>query len=233
MTRFKAAAEQLSPVLLGREPSASDSATSQAIAIVLLLWFLAVAAVGHAGLLVGSKIPVIGGYIAGTTALLCVLALTIPPLKLWLCDLPLRLLVMLNVLRLVGVAFIVSAAAPGGLPDTFAQSAGYGDIFSAVTALVLAIGFLPAVTRFRRRLLLAWNVLGMADLLVAVGTTISILLSGSTAMAPLGTAPMVYVAYFFVPLLVFVHLVIFYRLAAGELASEGMPGQALRQTARA
>ena len=161
------------------------------------------------------------------------LGLTIPALKAWLCRLPLRLLVMMNVLRLVGVAFLVSAAAPGGLPDTFAQSAGYGDIFAAVTALVLAVGFLPAVTPFRRRLLLAWNVLGMADLLVAEGTTISVLLSGGTAMAPLGTAPMVYVPYFFVPLLVFVHLVIFYRLATGMLASEGMPDQALRQTTRA
>ncbi len=70
-------------------------------------------------------------------------------------------------------------------------------------------------------MLLAWNVLGLTDLLVAVGTNFSIQLSGSSAMDPLVTAPLVYVPFYFVPLLLFVHLVIFYRLATGALASEG------------
>jgi hypothetical protein len=223
MTVVKAAAEELSPVRYSRESTTSDAATPQVVAIVLLLWFLAVAAVGHAGLLVGSTFAVIGGYVAATTVLLCVLGLTIPALRGWLRGLPLRLLVLMHILRFIGVAFLVSSAAPGGLSDTFAKRAGYGDIFAAITALVLAIGFLPAVSRPRRQMLLAWNVLGLADLLVAVGTNFSIQLSGSPAMAPLVTAPLVYVPFYFVPLLLFVHLVIFYRLATGALASEGTP----------
>jgi hypothetical protein len=223
MAIVKTAAVPLSPVPCGHEPATSDAATPKVVAIVLLLWFSAVAAVGHAGLLVGSTFPVIGGYVVGTTILLCVLGLTIPALRVWLCGLPLRLLVLMNVMRLIGVSFLVSSAAPGGLPDTFAQRAGYGDIFAGITALVLAVGFLPAKTWFLRWLLLAWNVLGLADLIVAVGTNFLIQLSGSSAMAPLVTAPMVYVPFYFVPLLLFVHLVIFYRLATGTLASERTP----------
>jgi hypothetical protein len=140
MARVKAAAVPLSPVPCSHKPATSDAATPRVVAIVLLLWFLAVAAVGHAGLLVGSTFPVIGGYVVATTVLLCVLGLTIPPLRVWLCGLPLRLLVLMNVMRLIGVSFLVSSAAPGGLPDTFAQRAGYGDIFAGITALVLAVG---------------------------------------------------------------------------------------------
>ena len=224
------AAVQIGDVHYSRGPSTSDTTTAKVVALVLLLWFLAVATVGHAGLLVGSPFSVIGGFVTGTTVLLCVLGLTIPALRAWLSGLPLRLLVMMHVLRIIGVAFLVSNAAPGGLPDAFAQRAGYGDIFAAITALVLAVGFLPAVSRFRRRLLLAWNVLGMVDLVVAVGTNFLIQLSGSASMGPLVTAPLVYVPFYFVTLLLFVHLVIFYRLATGTLASEGAPIQAPPQT---
>jgi hypothetical protein len=225
MTIVKAAEARLSRVPISRHPSPSDDTTPKVVGLVLLLWFMAVATVG---LLVGSGVPVIGGYVAGTTVLLCVLGLTVPALRTWLSSLPLRLLVMMHVLRFIGVAFLVSNAAPGGLPDTFAQRAGYGDVFAAITALALSVGFLPAVTRSRRRLLLAWNVLGLADLLVAVGTNFSLQFAGSPAMAPLVTAPLVYVPFYFVPLLLFVHLVIFYRLATGALASEGPPDHAVQ-----
>ena len=227
MPVINGAALPVGDVLHSRGRSTRDTTTPKVVALVLLLWFLAVATVGHAGLLVGSPFSVIGGFITGTTGLLCVLGLTVPALRTWLSGLPLRLLVMMHVLRIIGVAFLVSNAAPGGLPDAFAQRAGYGDIFAAITALVLAVGFLPAVTRFRRRLLLAWNVLGLIDLVVAVGTNFLIQLSGSPAMEPLVTAPLVYVPFYFVPLLLFVHLVIFYRLATGALAAEGAPDQSV------
>ena len=203
--------------------STENRKTPKVVAIVLVVWFLSVAAAGHAGALIGSPAPLIGGYVVGITLLLCVFGLTIPPLRSWLLSLELRFLVLLHFVRFVGIAFLVSSATEGGLPAVFAERAGYGDIFAAITALALAVGFLPAISRFRRRLLLSWNVVGIVDLLQAVGTGVSIQLSGSSAMAPIVTAPLMYIPFYFVPLLMFVHLVIFYRLAIGALESERAP----------
>lgn len=199
--------------------------TPKVVAAVLLLWFLGIAAIGHAGLLVGAPAPLVGGYVIGITLLLCVLGLVIPSLRTWLLRTELRFLVLLHVVRFVGIAFLVSSAAENGLPDVFAERAGYGDVLAAIGALILAIGFLPATNRFRRGLLLAWNVVGSVDLIQAIGTGVSIQLSGSSAMAPVLTAPLMYIPFYFVPLLMFVHLVIFYRLAIGALESEGMSSE--------
>ncbi|MGF1481370.1 MAG: hypothetical protein ACFB4I_18125 [Cyanophyceae cyanobacterium] len=193
--------------------STEDRTTAKFVAVILLLWFLGVAAVGHAGLLIGAPAPLIGGYVVGVTLLLCVLGFTILPLREWLLSLELRFLVLLHFVRFVGIAFLVSSTTTDGLPTVFADRAGYGDIFAAITALTLAVGFLPAINQFRRRLLLLWNIVGVADLLQAVVTGVTIQLSGSSAMAPIVTAPLMYIPFYFVPLLMFVHLVIFYRLA--------------------
>lgn len=199
--------------------SIEERTIPKVVAVFLLLWFLSVAAAGHAGVLIGSPAPLIGGYVVGTTLLLCVLGLTILPLRVWLLSLELRFLVLLHFVRFIGIAFLVSSATEGGLPTAFAERAGYGDIFAAITALALAVGFLPATSQFRLGLLLFWNVVGVVDLLQAVGTGVAIQLSGSSAMTPIVTAPLMYIPFYFVPLLMFVHLVIFYRLAINALES--------------
>ena len=70
-------------------------------------------------------------------------------------------LLALQVWRIEGVAFLVLFAL-GQLPALFALPAGIGDLAIGVTA--------PLVARnlHRRNLALAWNVLGLADLVVAV-----------------------------------------------------------------
>ena len=198
--------------------STENHTTPKVVAIVLVLWFLGVAMIGHTGVLLGSPAPLIGGYVVSMTLLLCILGFVVSPLRSWLLSLELRFLVLLHVVRFVGIALLVSSAAESGLPGIFADRAGYGDIFTAITALALAVGFLPAVSRFHRRLLLLWNVVGIVDLLQALGTA---QLSGSSAMAPIVTAPLAYIPLYLVPLLMFVHIVIFYRLAVGALDSEG------------
>jgi hypothetical protein len=191
----------------------NPTTTSKIVALILVIWFLSVATIGHAGLLVGASALLIGGYVATATGMLCVLALTVRPFRFWLLQLELRLLVLMHFVRFVGIAFLVSSASADSLPDLFANRAGYGDIFAAITALALAVGFLPANNQFHRQLLMAWNIVGLLDLLLAVGTGVSIQLSGSEAMAPIVTAPLMYIPFYFVPLLLFIHLVIFYRLA--------------------
>jgi len=193
---------------------------SKIAALILVIWFLSVATIGHAGLLVGAPALLTGGYVATTTGILCILALAVQPFRSWLVQLDLRLLVLMHFARFVGIAFLVSSASADGLPDLFANRAGYGDIFAAITALALAVGFLPVTNQFRRQLLMIWNIVGMLDLFLAVGTGVSIQLSGSEAMAPIVTAPLMYIPFYFVPLLLFIHLMIFYRLATGTARAD-------------
>lgn len=210
-------------------PSAQGCIAPKIVAGLLFVWFLLVAVVGYSGILIGSQAPIVPVYVVGAILMLCVAGWTISPVRSWLFGLELRFLVLVNFVRFVGIAFLVSSATEGGLPTIFAERAGYGDILVAVIALPLAIGFLPATSQFRCRLLLFWNVIGVLDLLQAVGTGLTFQLSGSSAMDPMLTAPLMYIPFYLVPLLMFVHLVIFYRLATNTLESEGVPLRLMRK----
>ena len=124
---------------------------------------------------------------------------------------PLRALVAVHAIRIVGVVFLILSA-QGTLSPLFGSRAGWGDIVAAVTAIgVVAMG--APDSPGRKRAYLAWNVLGMLDLLVAVGTaTLVALRNDSPGIAQLFGAPLILVPTFFVPLLLASHVVIFRRL---------------------
>jgi hypothetical protein len=116
--------------------------------------------------------------------------------------------------------------AEGRLPPTFATYAGWGDIGVAVLAVPLAWAVHARVAGWRA-LTLAWNTLGLLDLLVAV--TLGV---GSATASPLrfihespesstmATLPWVLVPGFLVPVYVLTHLAIFAQLAAERASTE-------------
>ena len=126
--------------------------------------------------------------------------------------LPLEALIGLHFARFIGIAFLVLAAR-GELSPLFAERAGWGDITTATIAVVLlAIG---SVTTVPRRVLLAWNVFGMLDLIVAVSTATFVVVRGDVpGMQPLFGLPLVLVPIFGVPLLFATHVALFRRLRA-------------------
>ena len=73
----------------------------------------------------------------------------------------LRPLLILHSFRFIGLAFLVSGVVSPDLPSTFAHSAAYGDIISAILAL-LALISLPSASG----VVIAWifNLWGTADL---------------------------------------------------------------------
>ena len=126
--------------------------------------------------------------------------------------------------RVLGFSFIILYA-EGRLPAPFAPSAGWGDVFMGVTALPLAW----AVTRFGTRmrpLVLLWNALGVADLVIAV--TLGTLsqpsplqvFAGPPDASAMTTLPWLIIPGFLVPILLFIHVVIFTRLFAKTRTSE-------------
>jgi len=125
---------------------------------------------------------------------------------------PLSWLVGIQVYRVLGLVFLL-AWSRGFLPGYFALPAGIGDALVGVLAIPLALG-LRSNSPFVRRLALAWNILGIVDLVNAVtmGVTSAVVQmqaapsSGSPAAgSPLLLYPLVLVPTFGVPLALILH----------------------------
>lgn len=126
--------------------------------------------------------------------------------------LPLRALVGIHAVRFIGIAFL-ALGARGDLSPLFAERAGWGDITTATFAVILVV--IGLATAVPRGALLAWNVLGTIDLIVAVGTAMFVVLRGDVpGMQPLLGLPLVLVPIFAVPLLFATHVALFRRLRA-------------------
>ena len=192
------------------------------VLVALGAWFALVLAIGATGALS----PVAGGPPAlGLTVVLPVVALIwayfgLPSVRTAMAAMPLPGLIALHAIRLLGFTFIVLYA-EGRLPAPFAPSAGWGDVFIGATALPLAW----AVAQFGARvrpLALLWNALGVADLVIAL--TLGPLSApgplqvfvGPPDSSPMTTLPWLIIPAFLVPCLMFLHVVIFTRLAGGR-----------------
>jgi hypothetical protein len=110
----------------------------------------------------------------------------------------LKPILLLHSFRFLGLAFVVPGVVSSELPTTFAQPVAYGDLITAVLALLALITLqTPSGT------VVAWvfNAFGMADLLFAFyqGSRISL----PTAPGLLGAGYFILTAY--VPLLLITH----------------------------
>jgi hypothetical protein len=134
-------------------------------------------------------------------------------LRAWIDSIPLRVLVGVNAVRFIGITFLVLAAR-GQVDSVFAARAGWGDIATALLAIVLVATGDP-LTSGRRLLYHAWNAFGFLDLVVAVGTATAVTLQGTApGVAPVLTLPLSIIPTVFVPLFLANHVFIFRRLRA-------------------
>jgi hypothetical protein len=138
---------------------------------------------------------------------------------------PLPLLIAVHAGRLLGVFFLVLLAA-GRLPQSFARSAGWGDITVALAALPVAWAAQRRIAGWRW-LALGWNIVGIADLVIALTLGIGSaprsplqFIHESPGSAAITTFPWALIPTFFVPVFLLAHLILFRRLLAGEGAVE-------------
>jgi hypothetical protein len=114
-------------------------------------------------------------------------------------------LVLLNVFRTEGFVFLLPQVMGGTLPSYFAVSTAYGDVFTAVLALLTAL-----VLRLRPGLALplVWllNIVGFADLLFAIYKGVVV----GFPSFHVGVAWFILTVY--VPLLLVNHVVVFWFL---------------------
>jgi hypothetical protein len=196
------------------------------VAGVLAAWFALVLMIGATGALDpvrGLGAPALGLTVVLPLAALVCAFLVVPSIRNAMLETPLPALVAVNAIRVLGVTFLILYAA-GRLPAPFAQSAGWGDIFAGVTALPLAWSIAQFGSRVQP-LALLWNTIGIADLVVALTLgTLSApgplqVFVGPPDTSPMTTLPWLIIPGFIVPCLMFLHVVIFYRLLAKTEAS--------------
>jgi hypothetical protein len=127
-------------------------------------------------------------------------------------SLDLRTIVALNILRLVGLDFLV-AYAQGRLPAGFAFPAGLGDIFTGLLAIPLIVAMSGNQQSGTRKWFVAWNLLGLADLIVAVasgilhsGSKLGILAGDGPTTLIMTQFPRALIPTFFVPAFILLHL---------------------------
>ena len=180
-------------------------------------WFLVALFVGETELL--SILP-------GPAAQITLIALTTGLLtafwssrsfRAWVEQLDLRALLWLHVLRFVGIYFLVLHRR-GELPGRFAVTAGWGDILVATGALVLVLW--PAA-RLSSRAVLAWNTVGLIDILAVVTTAAGLAFADRESMSALMRLPLSFLPTMVVPLIISTHVVILVRLLRkGERAEK-------------
>lgn len=204
---------------------------------LLVGWFVAALLPSWFGLYQGAptRIPTIEfglflPIIAGV-----VLYWTSPFLRRMTAAAPQSLLVGVQFYRVVGVTFLVLLL-QGSLPGVFAAPAGTGDVAVGLLAPAVAWAFTRGV-RGSTGLVSAWNLFGLADLVVAVTTGFLSSPSPIQVFAldnpnTLITAfPLVMIPVFLVPLAILLHLASLTKLGLTQPSSHESIG--LRPIARA
>jgi hypothetical protein len=122
---------------------------------------------------------------------------------------PLPWMIGVQLYRAVGAVFLI-AMVGNSIPEEFALPAGVGDVLVGLTAPAVAYAVYKGV-RSSRSLAVGWNVLGIADLVLAVGTgfltspSVFQILSTDAPNFAITRFPLVLIPTFLVPISIILH----------------------------
>lgn len=111
--------------------------------------------------------------------------------------------------------------ASGELPEAFVRIAGPGDVVAGTLAVGAAIAASDLGSRRRRALVLAWNVIALADILAVVVTAQRLILfvQDPRKLGMMGRFPFATLPLFVVPMVLLTHLAVIARLRAAARAA--------------
>jgi hypothetical protein len=192
------------------QPPAIPPRSTGAVATALLAWLIAAVGLGATGTLAELPRPTLQGIIAALTVAVVVAHRLSFALRQWFARLDSRWILLLHTSRLgIGAAFLILEQR-GTLPRAFALPAGWGDIVVGAWALALT------VLSSRRRILMAWNLVGLIDILAVVANAGHLGLAKPEAMKPLAVLPLCLLPTFLVPLIIATHIGLGLRLLAAR-----------------
>jgi hypothetical protein len=114
-------------------------------------------------------------------------------------NIPLKAIALFHVWRIFAGWIFLSYS--GVLSETFINNAAYGDIISGFIGLIV---FVFGHTKLNYYI---FNIVGLLDFIVAVGTGISLTIIGDDGMAPIIQLPLIMIPLFGVPLSGFTHFI--------------------------
>ncbi len=219
-------------------PDADRATALWTFSALLVAWFIVAAVTSIAGFYrPASGPPTIQYGLLSPIVMGVVLFMTWPSLRRIVAGVPNSWLVGVQFYRVLGVIFVVLYAGRH-LPGIFALPAGVGDTLVGILAPFVAVSFArsPQTSATRVRL---WNLLGIADLVIAV--TLGFLTSpsplqmaafdrpsGLIAMFPLSLIPV-----FAVPLSVLLHLASLQKLRHEQTTgSQEFPARAISSSGK-
>ena len=133
-------------------------------------------------------------------------------------NIDLRWLVVLHLTRLFAGAYFLVLCQRRQLPCAFATPAGWGDIVIGVLAVAWVSSMRP--TQFAKAFLLAWNTLGLIDIVFVVASALRFGLKDWQSMHALRELPLSLLPTFLVPLIIASHVLIFVRLTRARIGSQ-------------
>jgi hypothetical protein len=167
------------------------------LAGVIGVWIgLAAVAAAAGWLKIARPVPVVGLFVV-IPLLVTALAAAWPAARNAMLSIPMTAMVALNIVRVFAVLFLMLAA-EGRLSGPFPYSAAWGDIITGVVAVPVLVLLKDAARHTTA--IAAWNLFGIADLVLAIGFGIT-----SSEGSPLqifpgpGSDAMQYVPWSFVP----------------------------------
>ena len=190
--------------------------------LLLLAWGLAATAAGAGHLLAHLPPVAVQLLIAGLTVGFSVALARLGWLETAAGRLSVRAILTVHLIRFIGIYFLWLHAR-GRMPVEFAQRAGWGDIAAAGAALGLL--FWPEGPGFRRALFW-WNLLGAADLFLAVGTAGWLNVTRPGSMVELTELPLTLIPLWAVPVLLSSHIYLVRQQAGASQSGGSAPARA-------
>lgn len=178
------------------------------VRLVVFVWLALAALVGSTGALRRSPVPPPAITAGLTIAALLVVRLS-PRARQAVHELGPGPLVLFHVVRIAAGAYFLVLGANGVLPHEFTTMAGWGDILVGVGAVWVLWRALPARTAGQRLALIAWNVLGLLDILGVLGNAVRLFIQNPSFVEPFMSLPLAILPTFVVPIVIVSHVLLF------------------------
>lgn len=173
-------------------------------------WLAVALVVGASGAMRAARPPMPQLLIALLTLGVVALYWTPTAFRRWVLAVDPRALVAIHITRFVGFYFLYLYGR-GELPYAFAVPGGIGDIVVATLAVIVCLWTRPDQGR-GRGVALAWNVIGLIDILGVVATATRLGVADAASMGALLRLPLSLLPTFLVPIIIATHLILFARL---------------------
>jgi hypothetical protein len=192
--------------------SSTPNGIGLSVAVALGTWFTLVAVLGAAGAFASPPgtppLPIFVGVVAPIIAFFLFFWLS-PAFRDFALNLDLRVVTAIQAWRAAGFGFI-ALYVHHVLPGSFAWPAGLGDLAIGLTAPWVILALIRRPNFAASNWFVAWNVLGLLDLVDAVSTgALSAALAtgapGEITSGPMAELPLVLIPAYLVPIFVMLH----------------------------